>query len=241
MPRLSQSELQHKVEILVTNGKLPKAQAIVAGVGYDPTGLATGEDLLQAWRDHKNQARAMLAAQKKATQAQATAREAAHDEVRSLSQTLQILFGNDETLLTSVGLFKRRYNGTGDDPEPAENGEPSKRRPARPSRSIAATIARWRLLVTNVQDLDEPYQSRLAQAGWRAERIAATAELIEAYAEANTHQQQKIQAHRAASAAAQTTEAELRRWYQQAARLSKLAIQQTDPENQKQLKVLLGL
>ncbi len=50
-----------------------------------------------------------------------------------------------------------------------------------------------------------------------------------------------MQAYQAEVSAAKEAELALRRWYQQAARLSKLALYQTNPTQQGQLKELLGL
>lgn len=96
-------------------------------------------------------------------------------------------------------------------------------------------------MLANLQTLSKKQQARLADAGWSAERQAAAASLVEAYAAANTGHKQKIQAYRAESAAAKTAEITLRQWYSQVTRLSRLAIKKADPDNQEQLQGLLGL
>lgn len=109
------------------------------------------------------------------------------------------------------------------------------------SKKIYHTLARWRLLLANVQALSEEQRTRLAGAGWNEERLAAAQALIEAYAAADTGHKQSAQTYRVASAAAREVEAELREWYRQATRLVKLAIKQADPANQARLEELLGL
>jgi hypothetical protein len=64
---------------------------------------------------------------------------------------------------------------------------------------------------------------------------------VEALANFNTSRKQSIQAYRAEMMAAHTAEAAVRTWYDQARRLSKLALQQTDPTNQDHLQQLLGV
>jgi hypothetical protein len=49
MPRLSQSELKEKVGILAANGRLPEAQEVIVGVGYNIVMLETLAALLQSW------------------------------------------------------------------------------------------------------------------------------------------------------------------------------------------------
>ena len=243
MSKLTHSQLQRQVEILVANGQVAPAQTIMAGIGYLPDALAAGQSLLQRWLSHKTKAQALLATQKQATQAGEAARQTAQTELSSLSQTVRVLFGADQAVLTSLGLLPRRsstngveapLNGNG-------NGNGNSHHASRPSNSIAETIARRRLLLANLQTLSKKQQARLADAGWSAERQAAAASLVEAYAAANTGHKQKIQAYRAESAAAKTAEITLRQWYSQVTRLSRLAIKKADPDNQEQLQGLLGL
>jgi hypothetical protein len=93
----------------------------------------------------------------------------------------------------------------------------------------------------NIWTLTEAQQVKLANAGWSGERIAGASALAEACAIADTTQQQKIQAYRAASIAAHEAETAVRKWYSQATRLSRSAIKQVDPADREQLKQLLGL
>ena len=239
MPRPTHSQLQRQVEILVANGQVAPVQAIMAGIGYPPDALATGQSLLQRWLSHKTKAQALLATQKQTTQAGEAARQAAQTELSSLSQTVRVLFGTDQAVLTSLGLLPRRSSTNG--VEAPLNGNSNGYHASQPSSSIAETIARWRLLLVNLQTLSKKQQARLADAGWSAERQAAAASLVEAYAAANNSQKQKIQAYRAESAAAQTSEITLRQWYSQVTRLARLAIKKADPHNREQLQGLLGL
>lgn len=159
---------------------------------------------------------------------------------------MRILFGQDEPLLTSLGLRPHRNgsnghsesNGAGNGAEPA-NGKASPR--LRHSRSAAETIARWRLLLTNAQAINGEHGTQLAAHGWNAARLEAAAALVEGYVAAEMNQQQQVQAYQAELSAAKEAEMALRHWYDQATRLSKLALQHSHPATQAQLQELLGL
>jgi hypothetical protein len=213
----------------------------MAGIGYPPDALATGQSLLQRWLSHKTKAQALLATQKQTTQAGEAARQAAQTELSSLSQTVRVLFGADQAMLTSLGLLPRRSSPNGVEAPLNGNGNGNGHHASHPSKSIAETIARWRLLLVNLQTLSKKQQARLTDADWSVERQSAAASLVEAYAAANNSQKQKIQTYRAESAAAQTAEINLRQWYSQATRLARLAIKKADPNNREQLQGLLGL
>ncbi len=246
MSRLSQPQLQRHLEILVTNGQLASAQAVIAPVGYDTATLAAGNTLLQTWLDRKSRARALLAAQKQATADELSTRQAAEAELKNLSQAVRILFGADTAVLTSLGLLPRRSRSS---TEPTTNGSAptdgsqngQSYQPNRLSNSIAAMIARGRLLLANIQTLSESHLSELAAFGWTAERLAAAAALVEATAAAHTGQIQQMQRYRAEAAAAAEAELSTRRWYNGVARRSRLAIKQADPANRDRLRGLLGL
>jgi hypothetical protein len=215
----------------------------MAGIGYHPAALAAGQSLLQQWLNHKSKATALLAAQKQATQASEAAQQAAQAELSSLSQTVRVLFGADQAVLTSLGLLPRRSytNGVEAAANGSESGNGGSPHISRTSTSIAARLARWRLLLTNIQTLSVEQQTLLSSAGWSAERLTAAANLVEACTAANTNLKQKIQAYRAESVAAHNAETTLRQWYSQVTRLSRLAIKQADPDNRAQLQGLLGL
>lgn len=70
--------------------------------------------------------------------------------------------------------------------------------------------------------------------------IAAALTLVQAYAAADTAQQQAIRACQVQSAAAKVAHATANQWYSQAARLSQLVIQRANPANVAQLRELPG-
>jgi hypothetical protein len=238
---LSQSQLQRQIEILVANGKAAPAQPVMATIGYTAPALDAGHELLQTWLAHQSRAKALLATQKQATQAEWEARQAAHLALSSLSQTVRILFGADPTVLTALGLPLRRSRSNGAEAGANGNGNGQTAPRLRPDTTPAAMMARWRLILANIQTLSEAQQQQLAEAGWNAEHLAAAAALVEACAVAHTRQKQKIQAYRAEAEATRSAEAALRQWYHQAARLSRLAIKQADPHDRARLQGLLGL
>lgn len=233
MATLSQSKLQRRVEVFVLNGLLPQAQGILAGIGYDPLGLDAGSVMLTNWIAMRSQVKASLSEQKQATNAEEAAREAAHNEVGSLIKTIRILFGDDEVVMTALGL-QTQYETVG---EPGEETTA----PVRPSEATADVIARWRLLMTNMQTLDAGQQALLTGAGWTTDRLMATTSLVEAYAAADTAQQEAIHTYHGMVNQAKDTELALRDWYSKAARLSKVAIKTADPNNKTELLELLGL
>lgn len=247
MTNLSQSQLQRRVEILVTNGQLAPAQSVMAGVGYHPAALAEGAAMLQNWQTNQQQVQAQLAAQKRATQAVKEAHLAARTAVNDFSQTVRVLFGRDEATLTTLGLAPRR-NGT-NHAQPTEaattrdaNGQTNGHSQHNHTAiGVAEMVARWRLLLVNAQVLSQEQKARLAQAGWDAARLATAAALVEAYAAADTQHHQQTQAHRAERLAAANARISLSQWYSEASRLTKLAIHRSDPADQARLEELLGL
>ena len=70
---LSKAELERKTDILTTNGTQPAAQAVIAAVGYPTEKLAAGQALLSAFRSSRAARQTLLAAQKRATKAEAQA------------------------------------------------------------------------------------------------------------------------------------------------------------------------
>lgn len=222
------------MEIFTRNGLTVEAQAVLAGIGYTPAELTNGSTLLQTWITARTEIKAQSAAQKLATNTEALAEKAAELEAVNFAGTVRTLYGDDEVVLTALGL-QTQYE-TIIDPE---TGEPVQQA-VRPPRDTAAQIARWSLLFTNASGLEQSVQDALTAAGWDAARIAAALALVQAYANADNAQQQAIQAHQAQSAAAQAAHAAAYQWYSQAARLSKLAIKRADPANAVQLRELLG-
>lgn len=247
MTNLSHSQLQRRVEILVTNGQLAQAQSVMAGVGYHPAALAEGAAMLQSWQTNQQQMQAQLAAQKRATQAVKEAHLAARTAVNDFSQTVRVLFGRDEATLTTLGLAPRRNGANHAQPaEAVTNGDANGQTNGNNHHNhtaigVAEMVARWRLLLANAQVLSEEQKARLAQAGWDTTRLSAAANLVEAYAAADTQHHQQVQAHRAERVAAANTRASLSQWYKEASRLTKLAIYRSDPADQVRLQELLGL
>jgi hypothetical protein len=241
MPTLTQSQLQRHVEILINNGRLNQAQAAISGVGYGPAALDTGQILLQTWLTRQQQAQTLLIAQKRATETEVQAGQAAQAEITDLSQTVRTLFSQDAVTLTSLGLRPRQRNGNGhahNGNGEAENGH-SQRSSA--SRSMADKIAQWRRMLVSVQAFSQAQQVRLAEAGWNSERLAQAANLVEAFAGANTYQKEQMQLYRTELTAAQEAEAAVRQWFKEASRLSRLAIRRTSRANEAELRQLLGV
>jgi hypothetical protein len=234
MSKSSLATLERRVEVLVTNGRQAGAQAVIAGVGYDLAALDEGAALLDAVPQGRARKHELLAEQKKATQAERQAREAASRELTNLAQTVRALFSADIPVLTALGLLTQYERVT--TPEGEEIWQA-----VRLSESIAEMLARWRQLVDNVATLDSAVVARLNTAGWTVERLAAARALVEAYAAADTAQQVAIQAYQQAAAQLKADVEALRVWYSHAKQLIKLAIKAQDPTNQTQLHELLGL
>ena len=103
-------------------------------------------------------------------------------------------------------------------------------------------IARWRVLFAMVSKLDEAKQTQLAEFGWDTAHVDQAIGLVEKYAQADAVQQKKMKAVEINQAAAKQAEQELRRWYAQAARLTRSAIKRrVQPEQQQHMRDLLGL
>ncbi len=234
MPKLTCAQLEARAQVLIANGRLPTAQALIAGVGYDADAFDEGAALLAALHHSRAQRHILFAEQKKATQAQAQARRAVECEMVNLIRTARLLFAADVPTLTALGLLPRYAH---------LDGPPGGRRrqAVRPSRSIAETLARWRQLADNARRLDGDPAARLSVAGWPAERLDEAAALVQAYAAAATAQKAATQAHRQAVARFQSDLEALRAWYSRAAGLIKIVLRDVGPSDQAQLYELLGL
>ena len=234
MPALTQAQLDHKVEKLVTNGQLPVAQLVINSIGYGPLKLQEGGSLRTTWHANHKSAEFNLHAQKLATQAEADARAAANQAVVSLSETCRTVFEGDEPTLTLLGLTAERETVTGPD------GQPTGTVAARPPESTDEVLARWRKQVENASSLPAA-AAVLATAGWPALRLSKTHDLVEAYAQADLAQQVAIQTYQQASDQAVLDTEALRKWYSTAAALCRQAIKDADPTNHQQLLELLDL
>ena len=228
--RLTQTQLQRQMEIFTRNGLTAEAQAVIASVGYTPAELTNGS----TWITARAETKVQRAAQKQATNLEEAAHKEANQEAINFAGTVRTFYTNDEVVLTALGL-QTQYE-TVIDPE---TGEPVQQA-VRPPMDTASLISRWTLMFTNAGTLDQAVQDTLAAAGWDNTRIAAALALVQAYAAADTAQQQAIQAYQAQSATAKSAQDATATWYRQAARLCKLAIQRADPPNAAQLRELLG-
>jgi hypothetical protein len=72
-------------------------------------------------------------------------------------------------------------------------------------------------------------------------RIADVAALVEAFASADTKQQEAVRAKQAQQAMTKAAEITLRKWYRDARKLIGLTIDEIDPQDQHKLRELLGL
>ncbi|MFO7682331.1 MAG: hypothetical protein R6X34_20005 [Chloroflexota bacterium] len=235
MAKLTQSQLVRQAEIFVTNGAKPAAQAVIAGVGYEPAVLNDGQDLVSAVKTGQALTKEQLAAQKSATQAEKKARLAAQKETTSLAETSRLLFADDGAALTALGLQTQYVTVT--DPVTGKIDQQA----AEVRRSTAETISRWRQLVKNATQLQPDQIAALTAAGWGEARVTAVTDLVEAYASADTAQQSAIQTYQQTSAQYKTDIETLRAWYSRARQLCALAIKDKDPGNQQNLRELLGL
>lgn len=247
MRRSTQSDLQRNVEIFLANGRDPQAQTVLARVGYGHEALDHGQALLGAWLRSQMQVQLLLAEQKEATQAEHETRQAARQAATSFSDTVRILFGHDNILLTKLGL-NRRTGSAGSAKAGAGNGAKSDEAETPPARSkpgasakAALMIAHWRMLFNNAQSLPQAQLDQLAQAGWPGERLEAALGLVEAFAAADTLQQQKIMAYRTELEGAKVAEQELREWYRRAQRLVQRGLKDNGGQSQPALAGLLGL
>lgn len=87
------------------------------------------------------------------------------------------------------------------------------------------------------------WRQHLRGARWNLPRIRVTAvaALVEAYAAADTAQQSAIQVYQITSGQYKADAEALRAWYNRARQLCGLAIKDSDPGNQQNLRELLGL
>ena len=235
MARLTIAQLIRKAEIFVTNGALPEAQAVLSGVGYGPTELTNAQTLVNTVKAGHASTKELLAAQKNATKAEHQAQAEAAKEIVSLSEVARILFAEDEPTLTALGL-QTQYE-TVVDPETGEETQQA----VQPSESTAQRLIRWRQLVTNAPKLESDLLDMLIDAGWTTTRLSQANSLVEAYAAADTEQQDAIQNYQATSAQFKDDTAELRQWYRRARAISSIAIKDNDPQNLSNLRELLGL
>lgn len=247
--KFSQSDLDHRVAMFITNGQLPQAQAILGPAGYTIEVLQEGQALLDAWRASRADTRVTLKAKKEVTQTGRQARAATQQRYGHFSRAVHTLFGEDEAILRLLGLrphaWSTGYPHNGHAPVDREaanpNGHGNGSSPSRTvSNKISSVIDRCRTCFANAQRLDEESLAVLAQRGWSRERIAESAELVEVLAQSIIKQQEAAQAHHNQSRATKALEGRLRHWYRDSRQLSRSALQQAGLEGS-EVQVMLGL
>lgn len=124
MPHFSQAQLQDKVSLLVSNGRLDEVTPLLTGVGYGPENLDEGGLKLQSWLAHRDLAQKLLMAQKMATQAEKDTKKAAGAEVSQFKETARVVFEDNEAVLTRLYLYspRKKANGSSSEKEAPANG-----------------------------------------------------------------------------------------------------------------------
>lgn len=235
MATYTRDEIIRRGEILTTNGLLAQAQAVIAGVGLDPTGLGAGTTKVTAMKTARDAKIVAETNKKNATSAEKAARKAANKEMVSLAETARVLFKDDPITIAHLGL-QTQYE-TVKDPET----EVESQQAVILSQATADVIGRWRATISGAQSLDAANKAILTAAGWTAARVTAASALVEAYADADTAQQVAIQAFEEASGALIAAFQDLSAWYTRARNLCLIAIKDADPTNAQNLRELLGL
>lgn len=251
---MNQTQLQHKLNKFTKNGKDAEAQEILARIGYAIAALDACYERLLTWRHLRKEAKRLMGVQKKSTAIERRARAVASRLSRKFRKTVRVLFKDDEPVLTRLGLYPSIWSSNGKQPangsvpadsdtgeaEPEQtNGSSQSRR--NPSMSIAAVIDRWRMTLEGALVLEEEYLARLAERGWDVAEITEALQAVEAYADADLDQTQKVTAQRETAASARVLREELEKWYQEARSLTLLALEDLPPEKAARLKKLLGL
>lgn len=231
----SQSELLRRSAIFTANGPKAEAQAIIAGVGYNPAELSAGADKITAVQEADAIKTELDASKRKTTHTEKLARQAAQKELTSLSETARTLFANDLPTLILLDLQTRYETKT--DPETGE----SKRVAVQASKATANVLAHWHIVLAGTGKLAEAEQLALTTAGWPPVRVANAQTLVEAFGNADIAQQAGIQAAQAASQTYKTAVKALEAWYIKARRLCRIAIKDADPTNSQNLIELLGI
>jgi hypothetical protein len=108
MAPINQAELQRSMKLLIKNGRLPEAQAVIANIGYDLAELDRAEGLLDGWLNHQRQTEVLKRQQVEATAGEEKASGKAEIEVRKFKRVAHAVFKNNDPLLISLGLKVRR-------------------------------------------------------------------------------------------------------------------------------------
>ena len=256
LTELSQPQLDRQLEIFITNGKLPQAQTVLAPAGYTVEALAAAEEKLNAWRAGQAQTRDLLLAQKRATEAEQEARQAARERYSQFKHTVRAIFSQDPAIIRLLGLHPPvrsnghgdgNGNGPGEDQDHAveqTNGsqlEPVPSAPGRVSQTIAAELNRWRGTWANALHLEPGAQARLADKGWPVERLTESAAMVETVATLISKQQEAMQAYNNQRQATKGIELELRRWFKEGRALIRLAVQQAEGQSDGEVRRLVGV
>lgn len=239
---MRQSDLQHKVELLATNGKTQEAQDVLSKIGYGPQQLDFLAGKLHAWNEHRHDVKTLAREKKKAGEVKAKAQAAAGSITTQFRRVSRRVFKGNIPVLTELGLYPPMWgkirNGTAKDQNGSDQTNGHRRHP---SRSMAAVLDRRRMLFAKGQDLTEEDQARLAERDWPLEKIREGAALIEAHAEADIIFTQKEQAYAAALSAASAAANELETLYIEARGYIKDALATLPPKKRARLERLLGL
>ncbi len=235
MATYKHDEIVRRGEILTTNGLLPQAQAVIAGVGLNPTGIGVGAAKVTAMKTARDAKIVAETAKKNATSAEKAAHKAANKEMVSLATTARTIFKDD--LITLAHLNLQTQYETVKDPETGAETQQA----AILSQATADVIARWRATLSGAQSLAPANKAILTAAGWTAARVTATSALVEAYANADTAQRAAIQTFEQASGTLITVFDDVNKWYVRSRNLCLIAIKDADPNNTQNLRELLGL
>jgi hypothetical protein len=242
---MKQSDLQHRVKILTKHGKSAEAQKILEPLGYGPAVLDQASDDLINWNGLRRESSDLLAAQKQATDIQEEAEVVARNITTKFKRTGRRVFKNNEPALTQIGLYpplwsrpKKSTNGTAAGQTEAD---PANANGNRPSFSTSAKIDRWMAHFANALELSEVELALLAERGWTTERLTEALALVEAYAEADIDQKQKVKAYEDTASAASAAAAALEAWYMEARGYILAEIADLPPKERARIKRLLGL
>lgn len=254
---MNQSQFQHKLNMFTKNGKEAEAQEVLNQIGYDIAALDACHEQLLTWRRLRKDAKSLMGEQKEATETERMARARAGRLAKKFRKTARVLFKDDEPVLTKLGLFpsiwgsngKQPANGSapaGPDGSGADQTEPaptngSSQGSGGPSMSTAAVIDRWRMTLEGALGLDEVHLTRLAGRGWSIAAMTEALQAVEAYADSDIDQAQKIKAQRQTVAEGRALKIELENWYKEARSLTLLALEDLPPDQAARLKKLLGL
>jgi hypothetical protein len=231
------SKIVHKITVFTSNGTNPTVQTVIGPAGYDTNALKAIEAVNNQFKDGENLKIILLSEQKGATKTEGILKKLLTSETSHLSESSRTIFGDDSIILSRLGLDTHYFTPT---PEPGSQ-TPPKKEAAHRSMSTAYLIAYSRLLVSNAQALPEDKKAMLAKLGWTDERLTAAANLIEAYSSADITQQKAIAAYETHMVSQKELNITLEKWYAKAVHVVKLVIKSLTPQQQIEIKDLLGL